>query len=262
MAICGQYTVPYIQNLEYVSQGLLNIINGQILPGITPAAPIFIGDCEDLPTDDSQVFDCDDWIRIKDLLIKLSDDPADTEGLLLTLCNNLVCIIETVPMNYGLKAQFERFRCLCESLESRIDSIHCIRKCEEVIGDLLCLLIQLLTKLISVVSKAATLVYYADCVFNQKPCDKTIPTFFECMTCDFVNDLCELEKLVPELSAIVMAFISCDMENCTPCGTAKCACVKPRPICPPNMMHGCCHGHKPPYGYGYKPGGCGCGYKK
>jgi len=162
-------------------------------------------------------------------------------------------------MNYGLKAQFERFKCLCQSLTARIEGIRCNDSCDDIIGDLLCLLIQLLTKLISAVSKAATLVYYADCVSDTTDCcRKRIVVFFECMTCDFVNDLCELEKLSNELNAILIAFIAFDMQNCTPCGTAKCAPVKQRPMCPPNMMNCGCHGHKPPYGYGHKPGGCGC----
>jgi hypothetical protein len=254
MADCGNYVVGYIQNLKFVSQGLLNIINGNLLQGTTtPAAPINMNPCP-TATLPSHVFDCTDWVAIKDLLISASDEPDNT-GYLLTLEQTLNCIIQNVTsMSFGLRAQFERFLCLVRSIESRIDSIHCISTCEEVIGDLLCLLVELLTQLISVVSKAATLVYYADCANNPTNCNRSIPAFFECMVCAFVNELCELEKLLPELSAIVMAFIACDMQNCTPCGTATCAPVKTRPICPPKMMHG----PKPTPGHGPKPGGCEC----
>lgn len=260
MATCGTYNQFYLENLAYVSNSLLDVIYGSNVLGVSPISHDLSTSCLGSSTPPSNVFDCDDWVAIKQLLISPSDDP-DNVGYLLTLCDTLACIIENVTMSYGLKAQFERFRCLCESIESRVDSIHCISRCEEVIGDLLCLLIQLLTKLISAVSKAATLVYYAQCANNPTNCNRSIPAFFECMTCDFVNDLCELEKLVPELSAIVMAFIACDMQNCTPCGTAACAPVKPRPICPPNMMHGCCHGSRPNYGHGQNSCGCGCNKK-
>ncbi|RDY24984.1 hypothetical protein CHF27_001935 [Romboutsia maritimum] len=258
---CGKYYGEYIGNLEYVSSQLLGIINGNILPALPSTGfPVDVKDprgvCVSTYTPkDSVVFDCTIWNTIKEKLINSSEESGEvaTTGILVYLCDTLDCILKrTVGLNYGFAAQLERFLCLCESLETRLDSICCNGKCPEVIGDLLCVLMQILTKLISAVSKAAVLVYYATCDINPTTGNTVIATFFECMLCDLINDLCELEKLIPELSAIVIAFATCDMQKCTPCYTAPCAPKKVRPICPPNMMH---YGNN---GYGQNYGGC-CG---
>lgn len=242
---CGTFPANYLQNLEYVSRRLLDIINSQILTPKFDSEIPFTDSCVPGTREDAKRLSCTTWVAIKDLLISTSDEP-DNQGYLRTLERNIACIIDTESeLGFGLRSQFERFLCIIRSIISRIDSIHCISKCEEVVGDLFCLLVQLLLQLISVVSKAATLIYFADCANNTG--EKTTATFFECIACDFVNELCALEKLLPELSAIVVAFISCDMECCTPCYTASSAPVKNRPLCPPKMMHhprpNPCHGH-------------------
>ena len=257
---CGQYITEYIGNLEYVSSQLLGIINGIILPPIPTGVPFTVKDSTGICVATSTpvasvVFDCSIWDTIKEKLINSSEESSEitTTGILVYLCDTLSCILKnTTGLNYGFAAQLERFLCLCESLETRLDSICCNAKCS---GDLLCLLMQILTNLISSISKAATLAYYATCDINPTNGNTVIASFFECMVCDFINDLCDLEKLIPELSAIVIAFATCDMQKCTPCYTAPCAPKKVRPICPPNVMMN--YGNN---GYGQNYGGsCGSG---
>lgn len=258
MATCNFFPKEYIDELRYVSTNLLGIINTQILIGSDLGDGIVT--CNAPNNQPATVFDCDRWVIIKDLLISSSDEPDNT-GFLLTLERTLNCIIgdvTAVPMSLGLRAQFERFRCLVQAIESRIDSIHCISTCEEVIGDLLCLLIKLLTQLISAVSKAATLVYYAQCAnstITGTNGNTSVLVFFECIACDFINDLCELENLLKELNDIIIAFVACDMQNCTPSGTAaSCTPQKHRHMYPYNMIY------KSNYGRGQNS--CGCGYNK
>ncbi len=264
--LCGKYVKKYLGNLEYVSNGILGIINEHILPNEIVNAPYDITDdkcvclpiCNDtetptcLTTDSSKVFDCVLWQEIKNHLIVVSNEPDDTQGYLVVLCHTLRCILKNTPnINHGFAAQVERLLCLCESLETRLDSICCNNKCPEIIGDLLCLLIQILTKLVSTISKVSVLVYYSQCDINPTTGNRVIASFFDCMVCDFVNDLCELEKLIPELSAIVIAFATCNMQSCTPCYTASSTPKRVRPICPTNMT-GSNNYH------GQNCGGCGC----
>lgn len=254
---CGKYVKAYLGNLEYVSDALLEIINEKILK--SENGQDVLDDeckCKDFShyedTENAIVFNCDKWNEIKDKLIIVSSDESDNYGILRVLCDTIKCYLEkTYHINHAFAAQLERLHCLCESLETRLDSIVCNNKCPEIIGDLLCLLMQILTKLISVVAKVSTLIYYADCYTTHD--NKVVKTFFECMLCDFINDLCELEKLIQELTSIVIGFATCDMHMCTPCFTTPCAPKKVRPICPPNLMHG---GN---YGYGANHnGGCPC----
>lgn len=250
--ICGGFPRNYLLNLQNVSRGLLSTINQGILTEVSSDS-VNLTVCRPGIPDPVTPPTCSTWVDIQDSLISTSDDP-DEQGYLVTLERTIYCIIQTqTNLGFALRAQFERFLCIIRSIESRIDSIHCIDKCKELIGDLFCLLIQLLLQLISVVTEAATLVYFADCANNTG--EKTTATLFECIACDFVNELCTLEKLLPELSSIVIAFISCDMECCTPCYTASSAPVKNRPLCPPDMMHN-------PRSNPYHGHGCNCGCKK
>lgn len=270
---CGRYVTAYIGNMEFVSDGILKIINTLILSAPIVDTDITSNDSSTLckclpicpstgtdkptqnclPTQSANIFNCKTWGIIKNALIDESALPDDRGGYLPLLSQTIKCFLEqTAKVNYGFAAQMERFLCLVDSLNTRLDSVCCNNKCPDLVGDLLCLLMQILTKLISTVSKAATLMYYSDCATNVTTGNRVISSFFECMACDFVNDLCELEKLIPEISALVVGFATCDMQHCTPCYTAPSVPRKVRPICPTNAMN---------YGGGYpyqRQGGCGC----
>lgn len=258
---CGKYRKQYAGNLEYVTEGLLDILNKNILKDELKETPFNLLDdkceCKDFPSSDdrdARVFDCALWTQIKNKLIILSSDPNDKDGLLFVLDQTIKCILAKTPnINHALAVQLERFLCLVESLSTRIDSVCCNDKCPEIIGDLLCLLLQMLTELISAVSKLAVLTYYARCDVNPSTGNKVIVSLFECLLCDFINDLCELERLIPELSAIVVGFATCDMQMCTPCYTTPSTPRKVRPICPPYMMHNNGGFNKP-----HHCGSCGC----
>lgn len=270
---CGDYIKEYIGNMEYISQGALNIINNIILSPQGGPNDITNSSCECLPICTAggptpcvtelpaNVFNCQTWETAKNLLIDESTLISDTGGYIPLLIQTIKCFLEkTAKVNYGFAAQMERFLCLAESLNTRLDSVCCNNKCPDLVGDLLCLLMQILTKLISSVSKAATLMYYNDCDINVTTGNRVIASFFECMACDFVNDLCELEKLIPEISALVVGFATCDMQQCTPCYTAPSVPRKVRPMCPTNVMN---YGGAYSGGYPYqRQGGCGCSCKK
>ncbi len=272
---CLNYVIPYQNNFRYVSQGLLDIINAHILPDVEAIFVELVDeDCNCLPicepgvttdclptSDEGNVFSCETWASIKKKLIIVSEDSADEAGLLPVLYRTLNCILQKKSnINYGLASQLERFLCLTHSLETRLDSVCCNSKCPELVGDLLCLLMQILTKLISAVTKTATLIYYS----NPDGCELnvgiTVSSFVECMVCDLVNDLHDLELLIPELSAIVVGFATCDAQACTPCYTASCAPRKVRPTCPTSAMNpamGC----NPGFNTGFNKG-CSCSCKR
>lgn len=252
------YAKLYVNNLTYVSSELLDIINEKILVqsySSFNSVKDENGFCSVLiqPPETFNPFSCSDWDTIKTLL--LTDSGEGAPGYLTMLCETLDCILTRVGcLDYGLKSQFERFKCLCNSLKAKLLCICCHDSCKDILGDFLCLLLQIFTQLISAISKAASIVLYCECAKTE--CKVVAESFFNCIVCDFVNDLCELDKLVNELSSIVVAFSICDSPICTPCYTATCAPRKVRPVCPPNLVHG---GPKPPYGQmGTHHGGCGC----
>lgn len=260
-----QFIKLYTSNLNYVSEGLLNIINSIILEdsGNTYKAVKSGGNCviPDPATDieDAVLFTCTTWETIKNLLLVTSNPGGATPypGYITILCDTLDCIAEKVEgLGHGLASQFERFACLCRALRDKFNCIVCNESCPEILGDFLCLLIQILTKLISAIVKASSLVYYADCDRTSAEANCVVKAFFDCIACEFVNDLCDLEKLINELNAIVIGFATCNLKECTPCYVAPCAPKKVRPICPPHMMND-------GYGYKHRPGGgCGCSCNK
>lgn len=269
-ANCGKYVKAYIGNMEWAAQGILDIIKNNILTSESGPNDITKADCSCkeicdaegkptgcLPTGDAKVFNCKTWYDIKDLLLDVSNIPTDDQGFITLVCQTIKCFLEKTPkIHHGFATQMERFLCLTESFSTRLEAVCCTNNCPELIGDLLCLLMQILTGFISAITKAATLMYYNDCEVKQTTENKVVKSFFECMLCDFINDLCELEKLLQELSALIMALAYCDYEQCTPCYTTPSVPRKVRPMCPPNAIN---------YGGGYpyqRPSGCGCSCKK
>lgn len=271
---CGNYVVGYVSNLEYVSQNLLSIINTIILPDLAGAGPYDVtdancdcypicptGDPNCLSTSLATVFDCTDWQQIIERLT--NESTVGTEaGLLKILSQTLKCTLGTLNNgNFGFAAQIERFLCLVDSLIIRLDSVSCNSNCPEIVGDLLCLIIEILTNLISAIAKATTLIYYYNCATSTdiSTRNKVISTFFECMACDFINDLCELERLISELSAIVVGFATCDIQRCTPCFTASSAPRKVRNICcPSNIQQSKCGCSVPMLSPYQSSSGCAC----
>ncbi len=245
-----QFPKNFVDELRWVSEKLLSVINVDILIGSGPGDGSI--DCNLPGNTNITSFDCGKWCSIRAIL----SNPAcqDTnEDYLQDLIDALHCVLSNVDLDYGIKAQIKRFKCLVEILKVRINSIACVAQCEDIIGDLLCILIQVLTALISAVSKVATMVYYADCYDESR----IAKSFIDCISCDFVNDLCELERLLDELIAVANAFNVCFMDSCTPCTVAPSVPPKRRPVCPPPMMHGGHHGPKSQYNGSCKPG-CGC----
>ena len=73
---CGKYKRQYVGNLEYVTEGLLDIINKNILKDELKDTPFNLLDdkceCKDFPSSDdrdARVFDCALCTQIKNKLI-------------------------------------------------------------------------------------------------------------------------------------------------------------------------------------------------
>ena len=252
----------YIGNLEYVSNGLLSIINNNILINskstYTPTKNVGENCISVTPNTNVTLFDCSKWKVIKNLLLVNSEptlassQPSSQSkpGYLEILCNTLDCVIKNVDqLGHGLASQFERFACLCKSLKNRLDGLVCNTNCPDILGDFLCLLLQILTKLISAICKGLSLIYYSGC-YRSASANSVVVSFFDCMACDFINDLCALEKLTNELNPIIIGFTTCNLQQCTPCYVAPCAPKKVRPMCSLNTPN-----------YGFRPN-CGCNCNK
>ena len=254
------YSSNYVGNLKQLSIDFLSIINNQILMGVE-ATNVPQIECDPGETVDIMKFDCTKWCEIQTLLVPVVCNEEDQTGFLLTLRETIACILETVDsLDYGTKSQLERLRCVVATLEARVRTVCCLPSCEEVIGDLLCVLIQLLTTLISISSKLATIVYYANCAATE---DKVSKAFVDCIICEFINDICELERLSQELMAVSQAFVACSMKMCTPCTVAPNAPVKSRPMCPPGLMNNGMNNGRYGQSWGMnRPNGCkSCGCK-
>lgn len=247
---CETFPNKYIKNLKYITTSLQSIIDNHILIDSGPAESP--SNC-DTSTPPAKIFDCEQWCKIRALLSNPDCEPTDTVNYLQALIDTLDCILGNVDsLDYDIKAQIKRFKCVVNYLRVRINSICCVEEqsCQDIVGDLLCVLMQVLTTLISATSKIATIVYYANCA---KSGNRVASVFINCLICDFVNDVCELERLLEELMAISNAFNSCFMDSCTPCTISPCAPPKRRPMCPPSIMNN----PKPQFS-GYKRPGCGC----
>ncbi|MGL4913494.1 MAG: hypothetical protein ACRC3Y_13805 [Romboutsia sp.] len=233
------YNPTNVQNLTVISQKLLSIINTTIISLPTqPPLP---------PTSVATPFDCSEWEKIKQLLISYADTTILPPGILDNLYTTIGHILDDTTvcnLNYGYAAQLERLKCIIDSIRIRLTSVACNSYCSDIVGDLLCFLMGLLTQLITVVAKLSTLTYFACCT------DKISVSFFNCLVCEFINDICNLESMVPELSALVVSFASCDSNQvCTPCYTASCAPKKVR------RVNSCVKTTYVPYVH---PTNCGC----
>lgn len=231
------YNPTNVERLTFISQGLLDIVNKKIieLPTTTTLPPTSI----------ATTFNCTTWENIKHSLVSYVDDEIIPPGYLdnlYTTIGNILNDTSVCNLSYGYSAQLERLQCVVNALRIRLVSVACNSNCPDVVGDLLCFLVTFLNQLINVVNKLSTLTYYACCT------DKVSTSFFNCLVCEFVNDITDLDSFVSELSAIVVAFASCDIQNnCSPCYTAKCAPKKTRKIvmqtqtqyipCPPQNMN-------------------------
>lgn len=214
------YNPTNVQSLTYISQGLLNIVNNTIikLPTTLPFPPTSL----------STPFNCSTWENIKHSLVSYVDDDVIPPGYLDKLYNTIDDILNNTSvcnLSYGYAAQLERLQCVVNALRIRLISVACNSNCPDVVGDLLCFLVSFLNQLINVVNKLSTLTYYACCT------DTVSTSFFNCLVCEFVNDITDLDSFISELSALVVAFASCDIQsNCSPCYTAQCAPKKTRKV--------------------------------
>jgi hypothetical protein len=157
--------------------------------------------------DDDNNCNCDDdgngndngVLGLLDFLIAVI---CDTD---LTFCDN----------NFSYLAQRERLCCILRNLRKLLVQLSLFDfediKCE-LISKLLCLLLQIIEKIISIILDLIALeVLCASPGFECR--DQT----FECIFCNLIKNISDLEVLVNELSCLVLKIASQQIINCTSC---------------------------------------------
>jgi hypothetical protein len=120
----------------------------------------------------------------------------------------------------GFRAQIERLVCIIRLLANRIRAIACpdAEECLAILNEVLCVLVEALAILIGIVIKLIVLdTFLAD-----------DDNFFECLVCSLIGEITALEESVKDLSCLIIALISCDIDECTPCFVPTTAGKRPR----------------------------------
>lgn len=173
---------------------------------------------------------------IQDFLAALPADPPAgglctivtteaTEALADLLDGLANCILDEFPagntaLPLGFRAQIERLVCIIRLLANRVRAITCpdAADCLEILNEVLCVLVEALAILIGIVIKLIVLLSFLGDDDN----------FFECLVCSLIGEITCLEESVRDLSCLIIALISCDIEECTPCFVPTAAGKRPR----------------------------------
>ena len=127
-------------------------------------------------------------------------------------------------VNHTYIAQLQRLVCILELLISKLESFSCTENCPDLLEELLCILTQILNLLFDLFANIAFLDLYRDASI-----------FFECLLCNVIDEIANLEDLVKDLVCILMSLLSCDLDNCTPCYVATNSGKRPTPRPPINI---------------------------
>lgn len=122
---------------------------------------------------------------------------------------------------FGFLAQIERLTCIIRLLADRVRAITCPNdeRCLDLLYEILCVLVEALAVLVGIVIKLITLGTFLALDDN----------FFECLACSLIGEISLLEESVKDLSCLIIALISCDIEDCTPCYVPTQPGRRPRP---------------------------------
>ena len=123
--------------------------------------------------------------------------------------------------NYGYLAQLERFKCILKNIKKLICQLGCLclKKCE-LTAQLLCVLYEILELLQNIISKIVNI----ECICESCLCCKE--EILECMLCNLVNVIGDLEERTQELAHIVLELTMKNIINCTPCTIASSTCKR------------------------------------
>jgi hypothetical protein len=147
----------------------------------------------------------------------------DNEGL--DLLDFLIAIICDTDLtfcegNFAYLAQRQRLCCILRNLRKLLCQLKCFDfeniKCD-LLSKLLCLLLQIIEEIISIILDLIAI--EALCASPGFECrDET----FECVFCNLVKNINNLEMLVNELACLVLEIASQQIIICTSCTTAAC----------------------------------------
>lgn len=140
-------------------------------------------------------------LHLLDFLIAII---CDTD---LTCCKN----------NFAYLAQRQRLCCILKNFKKFLCQLKCFDfeniKCE-FLSQLLCLLLQIIENLISIILDLIALeTLCASCRFECR--DET----FECILCNLIKNINDLEVLINELACLVLEIASQQIIICTTCTT-------------------------------------------
>ena len=129
----------------------------------------------------------------------------------LTFCNN----------NFAYLAQRQRLCCILINLRKLLCQLRCFDfeniKCD-LLSKLLCLLLQIIEEIISVVLDLIAL--EALCAADKFECRNET---FDCILCNLVKNINNLEMLINEISCLVLEIASQQIIICTSCTTSVCS---------------------------------------
>lgn len=156
----------------------------------------------------------------EDFCALLATEVVEAETFLDTIAD---CIDElnTEALPLGVRAQIERLTCIIRLFADRVGDISCPddERLMYLIYEILCVVAEAFAILTGILVKLSLLTgtFLA-----------ANPVFFECLVCKLIDEIACLEDAVKELSCLIIALISADIAECTPCYVATNAGKRPR----------------------------------
>jgi hypothetical protein len=138
---------------------------------------------------------------------------SSDRGILGFLSRILEELIESgLIENCSLKEELERALKLNSCLTDAIRQVNCDDKHESLVGELFCVLLQLILLILSIIAKIIILIIFC----NRSCCNLSgvSSSFCKCLTCDLSKELDQVEKLIDELREIAIEFIVRTGDKC------------------------------------------------
>ncbi|WP_024621294.1 hypothetical protein [Metaclostridioides mangenotii] len=140
-------------------------------------------------------------------------DYSSDRGILGFLSRVLEELIESgLIENCSLKEELERALKLNRCLADAIRQVNCNDRHESLVGELFCVLLQLILLILAIIAKIIILIIFC----NRSCCNLggVSSSFCKCLTCDLSKELDQVEKLIDELREIAIEFIIRTGDKC------------------------------------------------
>lgn len=152
---------------------------------------------------------CQIWDIIKGLLVGFP--LFFTDGILNELYELLEDIIEDDDItNCKLKEQLENALEILDELIDTVETLNCVGKCEELVGKLFCIVVELILEMVEIIAKIIILLIFCNnCGMECSSKGKVTYNFCKCLTHELAEELCDFEELIEKLNDLAMDFIEC-----------------------------------------------------